>query len=307
MSKRRRGNQSTHYQVPSLKSLALHQVRVNSGNTFRHNWNQFKKFTVMDSEMSDASSSRKGPMNPKKSDAVKGALEAGAGLEVTIPRAIPHIFNNNYTVRLTYADNYRLVFNYGANATQYWRMNSIFDPDVTGIGHQPCGKDLWSSMYDYYSVLACHYKIRIYNGYTDSLETTATGTAAQRVGCANITLLPTTNTADIVANTTVYPVAEMKNTQTIFLTPESMHEFSGTLTPGDFLIDAKDADTDSTWTAVGSNPTVSRYLAVVATSAQWAAFAGQSETPWISCMMQVILDYDVQFAQVNTALRAAAS
>lgn len=32
--------------------------------------------------------------------------------------------------------------------------NSIFDPDVTGVGHQPLGRDQWATLYQYYRVVA---------------------------------------------------------------------------------------------------------------------------------------------------------
>ena len=98
------------------------------------------------------------------SAAKQGANEVGAGLQVTIPRAIPHGYNNNYTVRLTYADAFNLLItNAGGGTSHTFRTNSIYDPDYTATGHQPLMRDLWASQYDYYTVLACHYEIQIYN------------------------------------------------------------------------------------------------------------------------------------------------
>ncbi len=45
-------------------------------------------------------------------------------------------------------------------STAQFRMNGIFDPDITGIGHQPLGHDIWAQFYERYKVL--HYKIKIY-------------------------------------------------------------------------------------------------------------------------------------------------
>lgn len=39
-----------------------------------------------------------------------------------------------------------------ANAWQF-RANSIFDPDLTGAGHQPLGHDQWTLFYNHYCVL----------------------------------------------------------------------------------------------------------------------------------------------------------
>lgn len=243
-----------------------------------------------------------------------GATEAGVGLEVTVPRSVPHLYNNNYTVRLTYADNYRhAVDQYGnAGIAQYFRTNSIFDPDVTGTGHQPIIRDLWASMYDYYSVLSCDYTIRLYNCTgQDPVTYTAVGTSAQVIGATNVTLLRTTDATDITGPATtsgfIYPAAEMKNSSTDMIIPGGTLSFKGTLTPGDYIVDAKDSDSDATWTAMGSNPAVSRYLGYVLNSVNYNALVGANEAPYANIQAQVILDYTVQFTQVNPSLRDAAS
>lgn len=236
-------------------------------------------------------------------DVVDGAKEAGVGLEVTVPRSVPHCYNNNYTVRLTYADTFRHELNYSTAATQIFRTNSIYDPDYTNTGHQPLMRDLWASQYDYYTVLACDYEIHLYNGAVDSLTWTSSGTYSNRIGCCQATLLPTTNISDYLG-TTVFPIAEMKNSVTKFLVPEKTIQFNGTLTPGDFIVDAKDSDSDATWTAVGSNPAVGRYIGYQITSSQQAAITGQNKTPVIAVTGYVKLNYTVQFTQLSQALRS---
>ena len=251
--------------------------------------------------MSDATS------NKRKRE---GAEQVGQGLEVTVPRNVPHLYNNTYTVRLTYADNFRhdIAQNGSASASQTFRMNSIYDPDITGTGHQPILRDLWASQYDYYAVLLCDYKIRMYNAHSEAVTFTAAGTNAQKIGCVNVSLLKcTTNASDYSASGLVYPMAEQKNVETRFLIPDDYTEFSGSLTQGDFMLDAKDADSDPTWTAVGSNPTIARSFGYVISPAQWAGITGVSETPYSSIQVQVIIDYTVQFTQMNQSLRAISS
>ncbi|KAF4134178.1 hypothetical protein GN958_ATG16653 [Phytophthora infestans] len=235
--------------------------------------------------------------------------EIRAGLQVTkIHRPPSHVYNNNYTVRLTYADNYMKTMAYsGGNANHIWRMSSIFDPDYTTTGHQPIGRDLWASMYDYYTVIRCDYKIRMYNAQgRDPVTWGAVGSSAQAIGAVNATFLASTNDTDISNATFVYPQAEMKNTHTKFLTPLGYTDFTGSLTQGDFIVDAKDADQDTTWTANGANPAVPRYFGVSFTSAA-PTLVSISETLHTAVQMQVILEYTVQFTQVNPALRQAAS
>lgn len=241
--------------------------------------------------------------------AVDGAEEAGKGLQVTVPRNVPHAYNNNYTVRLTYADNFRhdIANNGSAAAVQVFRTDSIFDPDYTGTGHQPLFRDMWASQYDYYSVLSFDYEIRMFNAQYDNSTFTAVGTAGQRIGTVNVTTLPTTNVSDYVTSGTIYPIAEMKNAYTTWIPVEQELFLSGTLTPGDFIVDAKDEDSVATWTAVGSNPTVGKFFGYVITPTQWTSLVGISEASYSSIVVQVILNYTVQFTQVNQSLRSTSS
>lgn len=239
-----------------------------------------------------------------------GAEQVGQGLQVTVPRAVPHLYNNNYTVRLTYADNFRHDVSYSAGRNQIFRTNSIFDPDYSLTGHQPIMRDLWASQYDYYAVLSCDYTIRMYNASgQDPITYTSAGTSGQTLGAVNVTVIPTTNDADINSATTslVYPAAEMKNARTDWLIPGAECEFAGTLTPGDYIVDAKDSDSDTTWTANGSNPAVPRYLGYVLSLAQPSVIIGQNEQQWAAIQVQVILHYTVQFTQVNASLRGTSS
>jgi len=262
----------------------------------------------MDSNMSESrSTSTQTSSKRARTDTSDGAQEAGGGLGVVIPRSVPHCYNNNYTVKLSYADNFRHEVSYSSSARQVFRTNSIFDPDLTGTGHQPMFRDLWSSMYDYYTVLSCEYEIYFYNACADTITWTAIGTHAQRMGAVQVTTLATTDSSDYVTFNTVFPIAEMKNTSTNFLPPEDTIMVKGVLTPGDFIVDAKDQDADNTWVANGSNPGVPRFFGYVITSAQWAAITGQSKVPFSVIQTFVKLNYTVQFTQVNPSLRQASS
>lgn len=50
----------------------------------------------------------------------------------------------------------------GALSSKVMRMNSIFDPDYTGVGHQPLGHDQWATYYDKYQVESCLAKCTFY-------------------------------------------------------------------------------------------------------------------------------------------------
>lgn len=312
MPKRRKTSDGTvRYQVPSLQSLALAAVRKRGSKTYSHSHSNLRQSIfghAMDSNMSESVSSS--TQTGSTSAAKQGANEVGAGLQVTIPRSIPHGYNNNYTVRLTYADSMNLLITNAGGGTSYiFRTNSIYDPDYTGTGHQPLMRDLWASQYDYYTVLACHYEIQIYNCAVDTITYTAAGTFAQRVGAVLTNLMPTTNVTDISNMGAGYPFpgTEMKNVQTKPLWPENWVTYAGTLTPGDFIVDAKDADSDTTWTAVGANPAVPRYLGFAINAMNSTTFVGQNKAVYTNCQVFVKLDYDVQFTQLNQTLRSVSS
>lgn len=244
-----------------------------------------------------------------RTDAQDGADEVGKGREITNPPpAVPNQWNEAYTVKLPYVDSINLTTTYGANQNYIFRMNSLFDPDYTGTGHQPKGRDLWASMYDYYAVLACNYKFTCYNASDDSITYTAAGTNAQKPTCVAITLIPTTNVTDVTTPTSLGMAAEMKNSITKIITPnKDPVVLTGTLTPGDFLVDASSEDSDGVWTANGSNHAVPRYLGINTSFLATGAFTGQNEQPYALVQIMVELEYVVQFCQVNSSLRQASS
>lgn len=67
-------------------------------------------------------------------------------------------FPQQIKVRLRYVDEYVMTSTAGSTVTQTFRMNSIFDPDFTGVGHQPYGHDQWSPLYTTYVVLGSKLK-----------------------------------------------------------------------------------------------------------------------------------------------------
>lgn len=47
----------------------------------------------------------------------------------------------------------------GNYQTYSFNLNSLYDPDRTGIGHQPLGRDQWIAFYNQYRVYRCTYQI----------------------------------------------------------------------------------------------------------------------------------------------------
>ncbi len=74
--------------------------------------------------------------------------------------------------RAPFPDQYRVSLRYGEQRLRgpgttvdnyVYRANSVFDPDLTGTGHQPMGFDQLAALYNRYRVTAVKYSITIAN------------------------------------------------------------------------------------------------------------------------------------------------
>jgi len=52
------------------------------------------------------------------------------------------------------------MVNVAGIGTHVFRLNSLFDPDLTGTGHQPLGFDQWATLYGEYQVMGSRIKVR---------------------------------------------------------------------------------------------------------------------------------------------------
>lgn len=79
---------------------------------------------------------------------------------VNVNRALSP-FSQRYITKMKYSQTFSLT----AAIPQYnFRLNSIFDPDFSGIGHQPYGHDTLQTVYNRYRVISCSYNITAYSG-----------------------------------------------------------------------------------------------------------------------------------------------
>lgn len=67
-------------------------------------------------------------------------------------------FAQRYITTMKYCETYTPG---NSNGQTVWRLNlnSIFDPNRTGTGHQPYGHDTFSSIYNRYRVISCSYVV----------------------------------------------------------------------------------------------------------------------------------------------------
>lgn len=64
-------------------------------------------------------------------------------------------------VRLKYSENISRTLTSTITSDYVYNMNSIFDPNLSGTGHQPLGRDQWGQFYRNYRVFGFSYNISI--------------------------------------------------------------------------------------------------------------------------------------------------
>lgn len=94
-------------------------------------------------------------------------------------------------IKLRYVDDITIDAGIGALGTYVFRANSIYDPNYTGVGHQPRGRDEWALFYNKYVVLGS--KITVKFQTTDSAAS-----APCKVGIA------VKDVATVLSNATAY-------------------------------------------------------------------------------------------------------
>jgi len=68
---------------------------------------------------------------------------------------------SRYITKMKYSDAVTLSL---ANSYQYvFNLNSVYDPNRTGTGHQPYGYDQLAALYNRYRVIGCSYVINCYS------------------------------------------------------------------------------------------------------------------------------------------------
>lgn len=147
---------------------------------------------------------------------------------------------------LKYTDYFAVTGSTGSTGTQQYNLNSIYDPDLTGTGHQPYGRDTLATLYSQYRVMSCSYKFRF------------AGTSSNIVHCC-ITAWPTSGSP-----TTALMAYEIPNSncRTILFPTDGIQVMKGKIylpklngqTKTEYLAE------DSNSAVVGASPTSLNYL-----------------------------------------------
>lgn len=104
-------------------------------------------------------------------------------------------------VKLAYESNVISTVATVAGTLHRWNANSIYDPDNTGVGHQPRFHDKWSQIYKRYVVYACKIQWELINSGTfpiifitnwdnDTSLQVQSAEGAELAGVRKVTILP---------------------------------------------------------------------------------------------------------------------
>ena len=198
-----------------------------------------------------------------------------------------NVLPRSHRTTLRYAETFSLATGAAGiiGSVQTMFLNSLYDPNSSGTGHQPYGFDQLVQFYQQYFVHSCRYQL---------ICSTIGGTAEI---CVAMQIFPTAGGVTIAGIST--DAATEKATVSTFVLGSSgnvrsrsvtgvvkMHQIFG-LEPDQYR-----AQTDQYGAAVTTNPALGAYLEVGIGSYSGAA----SETAAI----QIILDFDAEFWQPKT-------
>lgn len=69
-------------------------------------------------------------------------------------------FPKSKLIRLRYVEEFELNPGLGSYATQHFWANGMYDPNQSGVGHQPSNFDRWMNIYNHYTVLGAKIRVR---------------------------------------------------------------------------------------------------------------------------------------------------
>lgn len=93
---------------------------------------------------------------------VRRGMGVGGAQRTTLVNTALRPIPSRFITKLKYSQTFSVSGS--VTAPQQFNLNSIFDPDRTGVGTQPYGYDQLATLYNRYRVISCNYAISGYNG-----------------------------------------------------------------------------------------------------------------------------------------------
>ena len=190
-----------------------------------------------------------------------------------VPGRIANQMSDYATYTLRYTELFSDV-DISSNWTKQFRINSIFDPNYTDSGHQPMGRDLLATVYNFYRVLKTEISCEL---ATSTHLVDGTGPVTYDIGSVIIGDLVGTGASTIPTN--VATLGETKRGRCWLSGGQnSISKWDRTIYPGllDETIDTNGA-TDQTlmsiWTPMGSNPSEEQYYTIMTDTSSGPIYA----------------------------------
>lgn len=226
-------------------------------------------------------------------------------------------YEDEVIVKLPYADVVADIRSYepGVSALYQYKANSIYDPDLTGSGHQPLGRDTWAAIYDYYKVLETRFTIKIIDLHATTNSTigqSSNTVAARQLSPAlfgammDITATPPAS-RDAWIEATMCNDGQQDIYTDIKVSGATLRErgddkemtFNLKWTPDLFSGNVLRGESNG-WTAVGSDPNQTEYATILAYNPQ---FASDTSAGLRQAWFMTKIEYIVAFKGLNRSLK----
>lgn len=182
--------------------------------------------------------------------------------------------------RMRYTDVYTISSASGAVGKQTMLINSMFDPDSTGVGHQPLYRDTFAALYNHYSVVDAHVKVTyvsntagipmLIGAVFDDDTTTSTTYYVLMESSKGVSTLVAGSTGSLSRETLQL---DWSAKETLSIDPFHSEEYK---------------------TPAGSNPTEQTGLLI------WACSADLTSSSTVSVMVEI--DYHVLWSELQTQI-----
>jgi len=192
-------------------------------------------------------------------------------------------------VTLRYADKYQILDGDATQELWNFRVNSCFDPDLTGTGHRPRFFTTFCSAtgpYTYYRVLGVRVTVEAYASADNNAQPVIVSCGFNQAAGA-----PTNPTGSVVANP--YPTAEIPGCTTALLSPYARStKFNFQRTIADILgATSKAVEAEDDYRALyNANPANIAYFFI-------SAMNGEDSGGVSSCTVGFSMEMDVQFEE----------
>lgn len=191
--------------------------------------------------------------------------------------------------KFTYGDYFPLAPGGAVVSLQTFRMNSIYDPDVTGVGGTPSGVAQWCSataIYQYYRVISARTKAIFHNTCNTPV-------------LAGIMYTPVTGILPTSGVTAQQALLEAPNATACFLTPQaSNYKHTQTVERYDTVsnVVGRDVSRDNDYASLyNNNPTICPFITTVVGPADGA-------TANVTVGMLITIEYTVELSMANPGI-----